>query len=68
MYKVKLYFPHDDFVETEMPKIPNEGDQIGFFIDDEDEHPFWDVFIVDYIVYEFEQDGKYIHAEINLRK
>jgi len=62
MYKITIYYGDNGcHFETEMPKIPNKEDKIGFFLDDGD----WTVEDIDYIVYEFDNKGKYIGAEIS---
>lgn len=66
MYKVKINVPTDSVDDysfiTEMPKIPNIGDLIGVKIEDD-----WDSAVVDYIVYEFNQDGSFLLTEINCK-
>lgn len=65
MLKVKLWFDLESetsqFFYTEMPKIPNKGDNVGFWYNGE-----WDVRAVDYITYEFDKNNKYLIAEISL--
>lgn len=61
MYKITIYYGDNGcHFETEMPKIPNKEDKIGFWIDGD-----WTVEDIDYIVYEFDNKGKYIGAEIS---
>jgi len=65
MFKVKISpsGEKDDFVsfETKMPKIPNIGDVICFYVVGSLE-----VSSVDYISYEFDENNEYLFAEIHL--
>jgi len=64
MYKVKINAYSDEIDEhsfvTEMPKIPNNGDLIGFYI-----KGVWDIQTVTSIVYEFDENNKFLLTEIN---
>ena len=49
------------FITLELPQSPSPGDYLGLWIDGE-----WEILKVDYTVYEFDKENKYIIAEINV--
>ena len=62
MFKVRISDTNtDDFFDTEMPKLPEKGDLIGFYVDEN-----WVIGQVDYFVYEFGLDNDYQRVEINV--
>ena len=61
MYKVKIWYDEFSF-ESKMPKLPRKGEMIGFWLDGD-----WYVEEVNYVVYEFDEKGNYLIAEINLK-
>ena len=64
MYKVKIDYCgelDDKIIETEMPKIPLIGEMLGFWHGDTEV-----ITTVENIVYEFDEDGKFLLIEINV--
>lgn len=64
MYKVKIDYNgnrEELIIETELPKIPFEGDSIGFWHGQN-----WVIAKVLSIVFELDSNNKYLTAEINV--
>jgi hypothetical protein len=67
MFKVKVDFTDNDkdvedySFETEMPVLPNIGSMLGFWVRGQ-----WFLAEVSGIVYEFDEAGKYLLAEVSV--
>ena len=62
MFKVRLSDTNrDEFFDTEMPKLPEKGDLIGFYVNED-----WVIGRVDYFVYEFDLENNFQRVEINI--
>jgi len=64
MYKIKIDYIgslDDLLIETELPKIPTKGENIGFWHGEN-----WVIAEVDEVVFELDKDNKYLVAEINV--
>lgn len=62
MYKVEIFYG-EGCIKTKMPKIPEKGEKVGFWINGD-----WHIREVDYVIYEFNREGKYVQAEVNLEE
>lgn len=66
MYKVKINYigkDYDDLIfETELPKIPTQNEKIGFYHGED-----WVVVNVDYVLFELDENNKYLLAELNVK-
>jgi hypothetical protein len=66
MYKVKINVNTEEVYEhsviTKIPKIPNNGDLIGLWIENE-----WCIYEVSYVVYELNKNNSFNLIEINCK-
>ena len=65
MFKVRIDYCGElgeKIFETEMPKIPSYEEMVGFWYDDAS----WVITTVGNVVYEFDENGNYLLAEINV--
>lgn len=67
MYKVKINYCNDtawyddEPIYTELPQIPKKNDGIGFWHEKE-----WTIGTVQYVIYELDENNKFMLAEINV--
>lgn len=61
MFKVCISDSEGNEFETNMPLIPRIGESIGYWYNDK-----WQISIITQVIYEFDQTGSYILAEINV--
>jgi len=60
-YNIAFCLEDSSIIETTMPVIPQKGDSIGLWINEE-----WTICQVEFLVYQFEPDGIYNRVEINI--
>jgi hypothetical protein len=56
-----------DYLESTVPVLPRVGDNIGFWSVNKNKNYIWRIGIVEYLVYEFDEDHNFEMVEISIK-
>ena len=56
-----------DYLESTVPVLPRIGDNIGFWSVNKFGNNAWQIGIVEYLVYEFDEDNQFQMVEISVK-
>jgi hypothetical protein len=69
MIKIRIadYERDMDYLESTVPTLPRKGDSIGFWYTNKSNNYVWQIGIVEYLVYEFDEDHNFEMVEISVK-